>query len=74
MNLALLVNAALPLRRVTPGVEAGEDDNRVAIDHIEDAVGKPPKQRPSHFTMYNGVELRRALDDSECGFNRAEKF
>lgn len=73
-NPVLFVDAALPLRGVTPGVKAGEDNNRVAIDHIEDATGKPPKQRPPHFTMYNGVELRRPLNDSKCGFNRAQEL
>ena len=55
-------------------MHAGNDDDRIWIDPVVDAVRKSPKQSPSGVSMNYGVKLRIALNGRERAVYSLQKF
>src|SRR5947209_8753674 len=69
-----LLSAAQPICGTASNVEAGEDDDGVAFDEIEDSVWKLTQQRAPSLLMHDGISCRIALHGGHASRGCAQEL
>ena len=65
-SLILVVDARVAELRVAGGMEAGDQDDAVAIEPVEEAVRKPLHEDPSRVSMNDGVGVGETESCRDC--------
>lgn len=68
------LHPVLPTLRIAAYMETGEDDNRIRLDYVEEAVRKLAKKSASYALVDRWVGFRVSLDRGKCNIGRPEKL